>query len=149
MKTFKLRQSHVIPRPLEEVFDFASNAHNLEKIIPPDQGFRVQTPAPIEMKVGAIIEHRFRMHGLPMRWRSEITAWDPPFYFVDEQRKGPFHRFVHAHRFSEVEGGTLVEDEVEYSVLGGALVNRWFVRPDLERIFQARQTATERVLTAA
>ena len=75
------------------------------------------------------------MRGIPLRWRSEITAWEPPFRFVDEQRRGPYRLWIHEHRFEEENGGTVMTDHVRYAVLGGELVNRLFVRRDLERIF--------------
>ena len=73
-----------------------------------------------------------------MRWQGEITAWDPPKRFVDEQRRGPYRLWIHEHCFREKDGGTVVEDSVRYAALGGALINRLIVRPDLERIFDYR-----------
>jgi hypothetical protein len=48
----------VLPRPLEIVFPFCADAANLETITPPWLRFEVLTPAPISMKVGALIEYR-------------------------------------------------------------------------------------------
>ena len=79
------------------------------------------------------------MHGVPIRWQSEITAWDPPRRFVDEQRRGPYKLWVHEHRFQAKDGGTQVADDVRYAVLGGWLMERLFVRRDIERIFQFRR----------
>ena len=74
-----------------------------------------------------------------MKWRSEITAWDPHYRFVDEQRKGPYRTWIHEHRFTAIDDNrTRIEDEVRYSVPGGEVINRLFVEPDLERIFTYR-----------
>ncbi len=135
---FVLRTGLWLNAPLEEVFDFFSRAENLEALTPAMLKFRIVTPVPIEMKEGALIDYRLRLRGLPMRWRSEITGWDPPNRFVDEQRKGPYRWWHHEHCFTAKDGGTLVLDEVKYNLLGGRLVNRWFVAPDLERIFRFR-----------
>jgi ligand-binding SRPBCC domain-containing protein len=97
------------------------------------------TPGPIEMKVGQLIDYRIRLRGFPLRWRSEITAWEPPARFVDEQRRGPYRRWVHEHQFQEQDGGTRVTDAVRYAVWGGRLAEALFVRPDLERIFAFRR----------
>jgi len=74
-----------------------------------------------------------------MRWESEITVWEPLCRFVDEQRSGPYRRWIHEHQFLEHEGGTKVRDTVQYSVAGGLLVHRLFVAPDLSRIFEFRR----------
>ncbi|MCG8469967.1 MAG: SRPBCC family protein [Gemmatimonadetes bacterium] len=147
MRIFSFESSQIIARPLAEVFAFFADAENLEAITPPWLRFRVTTRVPIEMKKGTIIGYRLRVHGVPIRWRSEITAWDPPHRFVDEQRKGPYRRWVHTHAFTSTDDDrTRVEDHVEYAVPGGRLVERWFVRPDIVRIFDYRSSALERLL---
>ena len=30
------------------------------------------------MHLGTMIDYKLRIHGFPVRWRSEITAWEPP-----------------------------------------------------------------------
>ena len=124
------------PRPL--VFEFFSNPENLERLTPDWLGFRIVTPRPIELQVGARIDYRLRIHGLPIRWQSEISCWDPPFRFVDEQRRGPYREWIHTHRFEEQDGGTLIVDEVRYWPRGGRLINWLFVRRDVQRIFRYR-----------
>ena len=87
----------------------------------------------------ALIDYRLRLRGLPIRWRSEITTWQPPHRFVDEQRRGPYRMWIHEHTFTERDGGTLVGDHVRYAVPGGWLADRLLVRRDLETIFAYRQ----------
>ena len=53
--------------------------------------------------------------------------------FVDQQLKGPYRMWHHAHTFHAADGGTMVEDTVRYRPMGGALVHELFVRRDLER----------------
>ena len=130
-----------LPHPRSKVFPFFANAHNLQNITPPWLGFEVLTPEPIEMRAGLRIDYRIRLHGLPLRWQSEITAWEPPFRFVDEQRRGPYQLWHHEHLFEERDGGTLCIDKVHYRAPGGPLrpwIERFFVRPDVERIFRYR-----------
>jgi ligand-binding SRPBCC domain-containing protein len=91
------------------------------------------------MRVGPLIDYRIRLHGTPLRWRSEITTWEPPLRFTDEQRRGPYRLWIHQHLFRADGEGTIAEDKVEYAVLGGSLVKRFFVAPDLERIFAYRR----------
>lgn len=128
-----------LPRPLEEVFAFFADARNLEALTPSWLKFEILTSLPIEMKVGRLIDYRLRLHGVPFRWRSEITVWEPPSRFVDEQRRGPYRAWIHDHRFAEQQGHTQVVDHVQYAVWGGALIDNLFVRRDLDRIFAFRR----------
>jgi ligand-binding SRPBCC domain-containing protein len=137
----RLLSSVRLDAPIAEVFPFFADPRNLEALTPPWLRFEITTPSPIEMRAGTLIDYRLRVHGVPLRWRSEITAWDPPHRFVDEQRRGPYRTWRHEHRFSADGGGTLVEDDVTYAVRGGGLVDRLFVRRDLDRIFAFRRGA--------
>jgi ligand-binding SRPBCC domain-containing protein len=134
-----------LPRPRTELFPFFADAANLEAITPPWLSFSIQTPRPIEMRPGALIDYRLKVHGIPLRWRTEITVWEPPVRFVDQQLRGPYQLWVHEHRFEERDGGTLVIDHVRYRAPGGPLVERWLVRPDVERIFNYRQEKLQEI----
>ena len=123
----------------DEVFDFFSKAENLDLLTPPWLHFSILTPQPIEMKLGAMIEYRIRLRGIPVRWVSEITEWQPPLRFEDTQVRGPYRKWVHRHSFEETSEGTLAVDEVWYRVPGGAVVNRLFVAGELKRIFDYRK----------
>ena len=133
-----------LPVPREKVFPFFADARNLEVITPPWLNFNVLTPGHIEMHVGAIIDYRLRVHGVPVRWRTEITGWNPPFSFCDEQRRGPYRLWRHTHTFEEKNGSTLCRDEVVYADPGGALVNWLFVRHDVKKIFAYRAAVLQR-----
>ena len=128
-----------LPRPRAEIFQFFADAGNLNILTPPWLRFEILTPRPIVMRVGALIDYRLRLHGWPLRWQSEITAWEPPERFVDEQRHGPYRLWQHEHRFTERDGGTVVTDRVRYAVAGGRLTDWLFVRHDVVRIFAYRQ----------
>ncbi|MBS0264154.1 MAG: SRPBCC family protein [Planctomycetes bacterium] len=138
-----------LPAPRVQVFEFFSDAFQLESITPPLLKFHVVTPRPIVIQAGTIIDYRLRLHGIPLRWRSLIPVWEPYTRFVDEQLKGPYLHWRHEHRFSDRNGGTLVSDEVFYRVLGGSLVNRLFVAPDLRRIFAYRSQKLQEIFGAS
>lgn len=123
---------------MKEVFAFFSDAANLDSITPPWLSFRTVTSQPIEMHAGAVIDYRLRVRGFPVRWRSEITEWEPPYHFVDEQIRGPYRRWIHAHKFEPRNGGTLVYDDVQYAVPFDWLLHKLIVRPDVECIFAYR-----------
>lgn len=128
-----------LPEPQEEVFGFFSNALNLQVLTPDWVDFSVVAPVPILMGPVTTIDYRLRLHGFPIRWQSEITVWDPPHRFVDEQRRGPYRLWVHEHIFKAQDAGTLVSDYVRYAAPGGRLVEWLFVRRDVERIFEFRR----------
>ena len=138
MKTFHFKTQQTLEQPIAEVFDFFSDAHNLATITPPWLHFEVLTPEPIEMIPGTRIDYRLKLHGIPVRWQSEITEWNPPHAFADEQRRGPYRLWRHKHTFDETEDGVVVGDAVEYAVWGNAIIDKFFIRPDIEKIFAYR-----------
>lgn len=136
-----LRSTLWVPAKPAQVWPFFADAHNLPLLVPPFLKFRILTPAPIPMHVDARIDYRLSLHGLPLRWRTRITRWQPPFAFADEQERGPYARWFHLHTFAAVDGGTVLGDHVEFVVGGGPLsplLTRWFVLPDVQRIFRYR-----------
>lgn len=137
----------LIRQDIGDVFDFFSDASNLEQLTPPWLKFRIESPTPIRISSGTLIDYRLRLRGIPLRWRTEIIAWEPPFKFVDRQLKGPYRRWEHTHTFEQVDGGTKIHDVVDYSVFGGALIDRIFVRPDLRKIFAYRQSRIRETFT--
>ena len=141
-----LETAQWIPRGRDEVFAFFSDPLNLESLTPPMLRFEIVSRGPLEVRAGLLIDYRIRLRGWPMAWRSEITVWEPPHRFVDEQRRGPYRAWIHEHRFEDRDGGTLVTDRVRYRVLGGAVADRLVVRRDLRAIFQYRRTRLEELL---
>ncbi len=129
----------------EEVWPFFSNARNLERLTPGFLKFQVLTPDPIEMKEGTLIDYRLRIRGIPIRWQSRITVWDPPHRFVDEQVRGPYRYWVHQHTFEPDGNATIARDLVSYDHIGGQLVNRLMVGRDVETIFAYRRKVLEEV----
>ncbi len=144
---FQLTTELLVEEPRSEVFAFFADAYQLDTITPPWLLFSVQTPRPIEMFAGTLIDYKLRLHGLPIRWRSKISSWEPPFQFVDEQVKGPYRYWHHLHTFDEVNGGTMVRDIVHYSVPFGFISHPLLVRRDLTTIFEYRQETMCRIFT--
>ena len=143
----ELTRTQVVPRPVDEAFAFFADPQNLEAITPPWLGFRIVAAPPV-LERGALIRYRLRIKGIPVRWLTEIRAWSPPRSFVDVQLRGPYLRWEHAHRLTPVAGGTEIHDHVRYGVPGGRLVERTFVRPLLEDIFDYRAVRTADLLSS-
>lgn len=143
-----------LDHPVEAVFPFFADAHNLEELTPSMLGFEVLTPAPIAMGSGCLIDYRLRVRGIPIRWRTEILDWDPPRGFVDTQLRGPYRLWHHTHRFEPIDEGrrTRCTDIVRYRPRGwvlAPLVNRLFVQRDVEQIFRYRFEQLERIFPSS
>ncbi len=136
--TYLLTSTTLLPRPRAEVFEFFADAGNLETLTPPLLRFQILTALPLALKSGSLIDYRLRLHGVPITWRTEITEWEPPYRFVDQQLRGPYRLWHHEHRFEETSEGTLTTDRVHYAFLPIPGVHRLLVEPDLRRIFAYR-----------
>lgn len=127
---------------LQETFAVFEDPYNLAKITPESLKFRVTSPGRIQMRKGAEIEYTISWLGLPMHWKTLIREYEPPFFFVDEQAKGPYALWRHRHTFEPTENGTKVGDHVDYALpLGpfGGVAHALVVRKQLLGIFNYRQ----------
>lgn len=143
MKVHEFKSELWLPLTPATLFPFFADAANLDAITPPWLHFKIVTPPPTAMAEGTLIDYRLRVRGLPLRWRTRINVWQPPHRFVDEQILGPYRQWIHEHAFAPLAGGTLARDHVRYAVPMDFLLHRWFVRPDIERIFQFRTQALQ------
>jgi ligand-binding SRPBCC domain-containing protein len=144
----RLERTELIPRSCDEVFPFFADASNLEAITPPFLRFRILTPTPIEMHAGARIDFALKLFGVPVKWRTCITAWEPGVRFADEQEAGPYAFWRHVHEFEARGESTMMRDTVEYAEpLGplGRLGHALFVERTLDRIFDFRRDTIRRL----
>ncbi len=104
--------------------------------------------SPGELAVGSLIRYRLRWRALPIRWTTEISAWNAPKGFVDRELSGPYALWNHEHSFEPRDAGTLMRDRVTYALpLGwaGRLAHWAVVKGDVERIFDFRAHAMRRL----
>ena len=143
MKVYTLKREQVISKNILDVFDFFSRAENLATITPPKMKFKILTPTPIEMKEGALIDYTVRVLGIPIRWRTLITKYQPPDIFIDQQLKGPYSLWHHTHTFEKIsQNETLIKDIVVYTIpfgFIGRIVHFLYIKKDLDKIFNFRK----------
>jgi len=141
VKIYTLEREQWIPRPLPVVFEFFSHAENLESITPAWLHFKIRTATPIAMHPGTLIDYTIRLGGIPLRWRTCITQWEPERRFVDEQQRGPYALWEHTHTFEACGEGVLMTDRVRYALPFGPLgraVHAVALRSALGAIFDHR-----------
>jgi ligand-binding SRPBCC domain-containing protein len=138
---YTLNREQWVPRSIEDTFAFFSDAGNLEELTPRWLKFRILTPQPIDMASGTWIRYRLAWHGIPIKWTTLITRWDPPCSFEDLQLSGPYKLWHHTHIFQPERGGTRITDIVQYALplgLLGRVTHALSVRRNVEQIFDYR-----------
>lgn len=149
-----LEREQIIPCSLATAWKFFSNPANLSKITPPELDFVVKSKVPEEIYEGLMIEYRVRpLLGIALPWLTEITNVRAPYYFVDEQRVGPYSVWHHEHEFVETSGGELlIRDRVHYVLPFAPLLeflHPLLVAPQLEKIFAYRVEAVSKLFGGA
>lgn len=152
MKTYTLERKLFLPISIDAAWEFFSNPHNLKNITPPSMDFHVRSNPPDEMYAGMIIEYTVKtLLGVPVRWITEISHVRKPFFFVDEQRFGPYRFWHHQHRFVEAEGGVEMTDIVTYALpfgIIGSLVRHMIVKQRLQTIFSYRHDVLKKIFSS-
>jgi ligand-binding SRPBCC domain-containing protein len=148
MAEYILERTQILQRPREEIFNFFADAANLERITPPELNFHITSPQPIDIKKGALIDYKLKLHGIPITWKTEIMQWNPPFDFVDTALKSPYKQWIHLHTFEVGEHGeTIMKDIVRYRLplepLGD--IGLFIVKKELNYIFDFRYKAIEEI----
>jgi len=147
MAVYQINTRVELDTSLEELWDFISSPVNLKEITPDYMGFDILTdPIPAKIYPGLMISYRVRpLLGIPMTWLTEITHVEEPYYFVDEQRSGPYALWHHEHRLRPTEKGVQMSDLVTYRMplaSLGKLAHRLFVREKLQAYFEHEPSHT-------
>jgi len=94
-----------------------------------------------EIGLGETVTWAARHFGINFRMTSQITEFDAPRSFVDQQIRGPFKDFRHEHRFTMADGCTTMVDDITFTApFGplGRLVERLVLARYLQRLIATR-----------
>jgi len=145
MTIFTLRKEQLLPTSIDRCWEFFSNPANLNLITPPSLGLQITSDMNSEIYEGMIINYKVNAFlGFATDWVTEITHINKPYYFVDEQKIGPYKLWHHQHFFSENNKGIIAEDIVNYAVPYGPLgniINSIYIQNILDNIFNFRNEA--------
>ncbi len=127
---------------INECWNFFSNPKNISLITPPKMNFVILTELSEEIYPGLLIQYKVSpLLSIPMNWVTEITQVNKPFFFIDEQRFGPYKFWHHQHLFEEVQGKVEMTDIVHYRIPFGLIGNafgNWLIKRQLNKIFDYR-----------
>jgi len=137
-----------LPIDIHTAWEFFSSPKNLKDITPEYMGFDITSSNQDEkMYPGMIIMYTVKpVLNFPVAWVTEITHVQEPYFFVDEQRSGPYKIWHHQHKFKEIPGGVEMQDIVHYDLpfwFLGKFVERVMVRKKLKEIFDYRAKKLE------
>ncbi|MFB6345580.1 MAG: SRPBCC family protein [bacterium] len=138
---FQLHQAQRFDQPIDQMFDFFADPHNLEKITPPQLGFSIESCEDNPVEIGTRIHYTLSLHGMPINWTTRIKDFEKNEYFVDEMVEGPYKVWEHIHTFERVQDDTVVGDQVYYEMpygVLGTLAHKLMVKRDLLTIFSYR-----------
>jgi Uncharacterized conserved protein len=139
-----LHYEQFLEASMEEVWNFFSNANNLETLTPPKMKMNVRTKLanPIVYKDMRIAYTVAPLFGIPVFWETKIIEVEVHSYFIDIQRRGPFKSWKHTHTFIQQENGVMMNDDIEYELpLGklGDFFHQPLVLKNLKELFVYRQ----------
>ena len=148
LKSFKNLQSvfqtyQYFDAPMENVFPFFADAKNLENITPELLHFKILSCSTSHIQKDTEFIYQLKIHGVPVKWKTLIEDWNPPYQFVDKQLSGPYKLWHHTHSFSKLGMGTLMKDTVIFKLpfsWPAYLVASDFVKKDVKKIFDYRRS---------
>lgn len=149
MKIYRLCRKQLLPVTATEAWQFFSDPRNLRLITPAWLDFKMTSVVPDKIYAGLIVTYRIRpLWHISREWVTEITRVREPYFFVDEQRFGPYRFWHHQHQFREIESGVEMEDIVHYILpfdAFGSIIHALSIRRKLNEIFDFRKQALEQI----
>jgi len=132
----------VLETTCEKAFQYLSTPENLRDLTQPELQLTVEE-APAQFELGSRISFSIYVMGARIQSVHEITTFDSPEKFVEEQIEGPFAVWKHEHLFKPLGDGKIaLYDIIEYerpSGLVGMILSEDRIRSQLDEGFAHRQ----------
>ncbi len=136
----------------ERLFEFLSQPKNWKQLADPKVGLEL-VEAPERLTQGARLKLRVQAFGMSQEVEHEVTEFDPPRAFTQQQVRGPFRKWIHYHRLeADGNGGVRLTERVEVeppSGLLGMVLNENLVREMVQSGLEYRRRRIQELLDEA
>ncbi len=145
MQTFI--KSSYINCDIKSLFDFHIDTNNIKKITPPDTKVELLTKD-FKPQISEILKIKSTKYFIPMLWEVKIEKIDEPSLLVDVALKSPFAFWEHKHIFIKHGNISELKDVITFNMPFGIFgkLFEWFVRNDLQKMFDYRHKITKEIL---
>lgn len=137
-RTFTVSDTIHIEAPIERCFLLSTSIDLVRRTL----GMR-----PVEGKTSGLAEKGDKLvwvgwkFGLPQMHETLITEYQRPAFFQDTMGRGRFRTFCHDHSFLEMEGLTVLQDKVRFSMplgFAGDMVAEKIMVPHISKLLKRR-----------
>ncbi len=142
-----------LPLSLESTWNFFSSPSNLKLLTPHYLDFKITNSLEnSKIYAGQIISYTIKpFWNFPIEWVTEITHVKEPYYFIDEQRFGPYEFWHHEHWFKSISEGVEMTDIIYYKMPFGLIgkgLHLFKIKRTLQEIFNYRYDQIEKILVS-
>ena len=140
-----------IHAPIDRCFDLCRDLDVHTRTLPDTQERLVGDKTSGLAELGDVLVFEATHLGIRQRLSSRITEMERPVLFADEALSGAFQSLRHVHRFTEIDGGTLMRDRLEWtSPLGmlGNLADTLFLKRYMLRFLVTRNRNLKAIVEA-
>ncbi|MGV3666970.1 MAG: SRPBCC family protein [Leptospira bouyouniensis] len=142
MDQFKFQSQFPIRK--EELFRFHEEPIGFSTLMGANKRIQI-IQKPNSLAVGEIAIFKIPIFPfISIQWIAKHTKYEKNILFQDNQEKGPFIKFLHTHRFLDVEGNSnesILSDEIEVNFYFWP-ISKFFIYPMLYFMFKKRHQLT-------
>jgi ligand-binding SRPBCC domain-containing protein len=149
---FTVSDSIHIHAPIERCFLLSTSLELVGQVLemhPVEGGSRKTAGLMVQ---GDRIEWHGWLFGLPHVHQSLVTRYERPDFFQDTMVRGRFKQYQHDHRFTEIDGHTLLVDKLRLSLpfgWPGKMVARHVMVPHISQLLRRRMQLLKQVAESA